>query len=149
MSDSKSDKKEVVEKVVEPKAPVVAKEPERTDVCFYFLKTRKWRTLFNIKGNRLELKAENSILSIAKDDPLYDAKLDFMNSHKGNRAKGGTEFVELTSGDKKPGGKCLLDSLLEMSKESLLNVLIDRDPKNRALSRGAIMMLILKEKKEA
>lgn len=122
------------------------KEPEKVDVSFYLLKARKWRTLICVGKTKVEIKGENSIITISKADPLYDGKVDFLRKYKGNRKNGGTEFIELTADDVRPGGQCLLDSLLEMTKESLLGVLSDKDPKNRALSRGAIMMLIMKEK---
>ena len=122
------------------------KAKEKSDVSFYLLKSRKWRTLLIIKGARVEIKGENSIITIPRTDGLYDEKVAYLRAYAGNRAKGGTEFVELSDKEPLPGGSCLLDSLLDLPKESLLNVLCESDPKNRALSRGTLIMRILREK---
>jgi len=121
-------------------------EVKPADVSFYLIKNNKWRIVVMLKGQRAEISGENSIVTARVGDPLYAEKLDYLRKHKGNRSNGGTLFVELTADDERPGGSCLLDTLLDLSKESLLGVLIDSDPKNRALSRGAIMTLIMKEK---
>lgn len=121
-------------------------KPVKKNVSFYLIKARKWRTLLKINGVRTEISGENSVINIQATDGNYDVKVAAMRAHKGNKSNGGTEFVELTESDKGLGNECLLDSLLPLAKESLLNVLNDSNPKNRALSRGALMMRILKEK---
>lgn len=130
----------------EAEAKAEAEEAKPKDVSFYLLKCRKWRTLLVINKARTEIKGENSVITVSTTDGQYAEKVAFLRKSAGNRANGGTDFVELSEKDTKPGGECLLDSLLELTKESLLNVLGSSDPKNRALSRGSIMMLILKEK---
>ena len=137
----------VVDGIAEPN-PVVQEQklPEKRDVSFYLLKARKFRILTVLKGNRIEIKGENSIITIPCDDKFYDFKVKYLRDHRKNRKNGGTEFVELSAEDKIPGGECLLDSLIDLGKESLWNVLSDKEPKHRALSRGSLIMLILKEK---
>jgi len=157
--EPEAEKKENASKA-EPKEPKIVTETvletdngasskNKVDVSFYLLKNRKWRTLINTTTGRIEISGENSVVTVKASDPYHDLKVEFLRNHKGNQKSGGTDFVELTDGDERPGGSCLLDSLLDLSKDSLLNVLSDNDPKNRVLSRGAIMMLILKEKGSA
>jgi hypothetical protein len=131
-------------------SPVVqeqkAQEPVKEDVSFYLLKTRKIRILLASGKVPVEIKGENSIINIPVSDPHYDFKVDYLRASRKNRKNGGTEFVELNADEKKPGGECLLDSLLDLSVESLRGVLVNKDPKHRALTRGSLIMLILGEK---
>jgi hypothetical protein len=120
--------------------------PTKVDVSFYLTKATNWATHIKFGQTRVVIKGTDSIITIKTGDEFYDEKLSYLRGYKGNQKNGGTEFVELTCEDERPGGTVLLDSLLDLSKESLLNVLSDNDPKNRALSTGAIMMRILKEK---
>jgi hypothetical protein len=126
--------------------PAVQEVPTKVDVSFYLTKATNWATHIKFGQTRVVIKGTDSIITIKTGDEFYDEKLSYLRGYKGNQKNGGTEFVELTCEDERPGGTVLLDSLLDLSKESLLNVLSDNDPKNRALSTGAIMMRILKEK---
>lgn len=116
--------------------------------------TKKMVSFALITCNRLshlirsgvKITGDSSIVNIEPSDPHYDEKVAFMRNSKSNRINGGTTFVELSAEEVESSGKCLLDSLNDLSNESLMKMIEKKEPSDVRLSRGGLMMKIMKEK---
>jgi hypothetical protein len=143
---------EVVEEVSRKRAPskqaIVAEEApekvaEKRPVSFCLLTCNKFTQGLS-RG--VVITGSNSIVTIRPDDPSYDRKVDWMRSNPANKKNGGTKFVELTDDMPAEKGGCLLDSLLDLSHGSLLEVVEGNDAEHARMTRGALMTKIMKQK---
>lgn len=93
-----------------------------------------------------KIDGNNHIAVIRGTDPFYKDKVAFMNTHKWGAKSGGSEFVELKNGVMPDDGSCLLDELLPIENEGLVSMLKKKDGSTMQMSRGNLLIKVLKEK---
>lgn len=135
---------EVVEDIVTSET-VESVPAQKHPVSFYLLRSKKYRNIIRGLNGSTTVEGKNSVVTIFPEDPEYDIKVEFMRKSKANRKNGGTSFVEVDPLERR-GNDCMLDSLMTMEKGTLLGILSQIEDTDRAMTRGNLMMKILKEK---
>lgn len=133
-------KKVVQKEVVEAEVPVKL-APKKVDVNFFMRNLRKFRTYHG----DIPINGDNSIISVKVNDPDYDAKIEFLRGSKQNVKNGGVDFLELGSDDEDPRAECMLDTLIGLSRESLITMVNNPEGKLNSATRGRLIMSILGE----
>lgn len=122
------------------------KKVKKASVAFYVKTARKMTYIARTKsGSKIVITGDKSVVRIDPADPQYDDKVEYLRSHKDNVANGGAKFFEIGP-DQRTKGKCLLDGLLELGRETLITMIDERDKTDVMKSRGQLIMKILAEK---
>lgn len=122
------------------------KKVKKASVAFYIKTARKMTYIARTKGGaKIVITGDKSVVRIDAADPQYDDKVEYLRGHKDNVANGGAKFFEIGP-DQKTKGKCLLDELLELGRETLITMIDERDKTDVMKSRGQLIMKILAEK---
>ena len=132
----------------------VSPKEEKIDACFYFPDYSSITRLLKVQDPdnprkliRLPLHGENHIVKISAEDQFFNEKVDYMRKSSDNRANGGHMFIEMKSGESKDPKEHLLDELLELPTEGLISMLKKPRITDKRLSRGNLMVKVLKQRK--
>ena len=133
-----------------PLKEAVKAPPAKKDKTYYFSNMNSASLMLHVQvaDQRMiqKVQASNSVAVIRADDPFYAEKVAFMNKHVWNKKNNGAEFFELKNGVMPDDGKCLLDELLDLNDDALVTMLKSKTKATMAMSRGNLILKVLKEK---
>jgi hypothetical protein len=123
------------------------------DVCFRLMGVENYKAILPgaVKSaagaRRVVVTGSNCVVVVRANDPDYEAKLKFLRESDENKNNGGTKIIELSvDDDQNAGGDCLLDKLMALDNLALFDILKEKGEQDKALSKGKLIIKILKEK---
>ena len=134
---------------IQTKAKAKTKKTVSNSSVIFWMKTAiNYRTILKDGDKRGVIVGENKIIRIDKSDPMFKAKVEFLDKSKQNIKNGGGDFIRIDDLDEvNPDGN-IIDKLIELDNAALINMLDKRSDLDLVKSKGILILDILKQQKE-